>query len=164
MTKKPYDEFADQTDQDIEAANQMLEDSIRQLGRQRATQKTLADALGGYQDLLNDAEATVERYVQEQAATLRQWGKADGPLEWRSVGHFTESLWLIEDDGGAQRVLTRLKSLEYGADLEEYHTEVADKRAVIAKNRAELARRKMERASEEVDQVYADEMSRISGG
>jgi len=157
-------EYADQTDADIEAANQMIEDSIRQLGRDRYRQRTWADAKGAYDDLILDAKATVERYVSTQAIHLRQYGQPGGPLEWVSVGHFAESLWLLEDDAGDQRVLENLKGLEYGVDLEEYYTEIADKRAVIAENSAELARREMEQASKKIDSVYANEMARISGG
>jgi len=157
-------EYADVTDEQIQEANQVLEDSIRQLGRERHLVRTWGDAKGGYDDLIKDAGATIERYVATQAVHLRQWGKAGGPLEWVGVGHFAESLWLIEDDQGEQLVLTHLRSLEYGVDLEEYHREVASKRETIALNRSELARRKMERASGEVQTIYADEMSRISGG
>ena len=60
-------------------------------------------------------------------------------------------------------MLTHLRSLEYGMDLDEYYAEIASKREAIALNSSELARRKMERASGEVNEVYAAEMARISG-
>jgi len=157
-------EYQDVTDQEIQDANADIESSIQKLGRERHLVRTFGDAKAAYDDLIEDAGATIERYITTQARHLWQYGKAGGPIEWVSVGHFAESLWLLEDDAGQKLVLENLKGMEYGMDLDEYHAEVAAKRETIALNRSELARRKMERASGEVQTVYADEMSRISGG
>ena len=154
------------SDTDLEGMVMQLEASKLALRNKRTREKTLEDAMAGYDGLLTKSKKTVDEGISQQAAMLKTMGRAEtGNTDWSLPAEFLHAQWLIADHEGAQTMRTRVLNADYGMSLEEeYKPLLTAHQTTIAKFKKELIDRKLEAQKEQAQSAYETALSSIEGG
>ena len=144
--------------EDLQNSRMALIESVRQAKNKRTHDKTLEDALAGYDGLVADAYKTRELGLDTQVHRLKNIGRV-GTLnfEWGLPPNFQDAIWLIEDDEGQQTLRNRVLEADYGWTLEGYDAEIAEKEQAINSIEVECKQRVIDDMQRKIDELQGVE-------
>ena len=144
--------------EDLQNSRMALIESVRQAKNKRIHDKTLEDALAGYDGLVADAYKTRELGLDTQVHRLKNIGRV-GTLnfEWGLPPNFQDAIWLIEDHEGPQTLRNRVLEAEYGWTLEGYQAEIAEKEQGIKAIDIELHQREIDDMQRKINDLHGVE-------
>ena len=140
--------------EDLQSSRMALIESVRQAKNKRTHDKTLEDALAGYDGLVADAYKTRELGLDTQVHRLKNIGRV-GTLnfEWGLPPNFQDAIWLIEDHEGLQTLRNRVLEADYGWTLEGYEAEIAEKQRAINSIDVEINQRVIDGMQQKIDEL-----------
>ena len=144
--------------EDLQSSRMALIESVRQAKNKRTHDKTLEDALAGYDGLVADAYKTRELGLDTQVHRLKNIGRV-GTLnfEWGLPPNFQDAIWLIEDHEGPQTLRNRVLEADYGWTLEGYEAEIAEKEQAINSIEVEFKQRAIDEMQRKIDELQGAE-------
>ena len=151
--------------EDLQSSRMALIESVRQAKNKRTHDKTLEDALAGYDGLVADAYKTRELGLDTQVHRLKNIGRVGTHNFERGLPpNFQDAIWLIEDHEGAQTLRNRVLEGEYGMSLEdEYNPLVKAHNGAMAVLRKEQSDMKLEAQMEQARRTYEHDLGRNEG-
>ena len=140
--------------EDLQSSRMALIESVRQAKNKRTHDKTLEDALAGYDGLVADAYKTRELGLDTQVHRLKNIGRV-GTLnfQWGLPANFSNANWLIADHEGPQTLRNRVVEADYGWTLEGYEGELAEKAKAINSIDLEIQQREMDDLQKKIDEL-----------
>ena len=140
--------------EDLQSSRMALIESVRQAKNKRTHDKTLEDALAGYDGLVADAYKTRELGLDTQVHRLKNIGRV-GTLnfQWGLPANFSNANWLIADHEGPQTLRNRVVEADYGWTLEGYQSEIAEKERAINSIDLEIQQREMDDLQKKIDEL-----------
>ena len=140
--------------EDLQNSRMALIESVRQAKNKRTHDKTLEDALAGYDGLVADAYKTRELGLDTQVHRLKNIGRV-GTLNFERglPANFQDAIWLIEDHEGPQTLRNRVLEADYGWTLEGYEAELAEKAKAINSIDLEIQQREMDDLQKKIDEL-----------
>ena len=140
--------------EDLQSSRMALIESVRQAKNQRTHDKTLEDALDGYNGQVVEAYRIREFGLDSQASTYKAIGRAGtGNTQWNFPANFSNANWLIADHEGAQMMRNRVLEADYGWTLEGYEAEIAEKAKAINSIDLEIQQREMDDLQKKIDEL-----------
>ena len=128
--------------EDLQSSRMALIESVRQAKNKRTHDKTLEDALAGYDGLVADAYKTRELGLDTQVHRLKNIGRvATLNFQWGLPANFQDANWLIADHEGPQTLRNRVLEADYGWTLEGYEAEITEKQRAIVSIEVEIKQR-----------------------
>jgi len=144
--------------EDLQSSRMALIESVRQAKNKRTHDKTLEDALDGYNGQMAEAYKIREFGLDSQASTYKAIGRAGtGNTQWNFPANFSNANWLIADHEGPQTLRNRVLEADYGWTLEGYEAEIAEKEQAINSIEVEIKQREIYEMQRKIDELQGVE-------